>query len=65
MDIALTNDNVRKMIEGEVKSVDFEKRYVRKKRRNILGHRPRQTVLRDPNGRPIHFISQIRGHLRE
>lgn len=57
-DIDESNDAVRKMLSGEIKSISFEKRYVRKNGEPFWVSAT-SAVLRDQEGRPEHFITQI------
>lgn len=57
-DIHLSNDAVHLLITGERKSATFEKRYI-KKDGEIFWANTTATVLRDPDGLPVYFLSQI------
>lgn len=57
-DISILNDAVRRMLSGECKSISSEKRYIRKNG-DVFWAATNSTVLRESDGNPVHFISQI------
>ena len=63
-DIAVSNEMIRIMLAGEVKSVFFEKRYVRADG-EVFWASATSTVLLDQSGRPMYFITKIRDIAQE
>jgi len=57
-DIAVSNQAVQDMVTGRQPSIEFEKRYLRKDGRTVLAL-VNATVVRDAQGRPLYFVTQI------
>ena len=50
--------NVKKMIEGEIRTYQMEKRYLHKKGHEVWGLLS-VSLTKDSQGTPLHFVSQI------
>ena len=57
-DLGTDLDHVRRLLAGEVRAYQMEKRYVRKDR-TIVWIRLSTSLVRDELGAPVHFVSQI------
>jgi PAS domain S-box-containing protein len=57
-DLGADLENVRRLLAGEIRSYCKEKRYFHKKG-HLLWAFLSVSLIRDPDGKPVHFISQI------
>jgi PAS domain S-box-containing protein len=57
-DVAPSDAMVGKLVSGELESFQFEKRYRRKDGSAVWGL-VSSTLIRDSNGKPLHFVTQI------
>ncbi|GIX30188.1 MAG: hypothetical protein KatS3mg124_0660 [Porticoccaceae bacterium] len=57
-DLAADLDNVRRLLAGEIPNYRMEKRYLRRDGA-LLPARLHVALVRDEDGRPLHFVSQI------
>ncbi len=57
-DLDLNLNNVKKMLTGEIETYQMEKRYFNKNG-NIVWVLLAVSLVKDKNGKPLHFISQI------
>ena len=51
-------EQMRQMLDGEIQSCNFEKRYIHKHGREVRAQLS-ASLVRDRNGKPLHFVSQI------
>lgn len=57
-DLAKDLENQRRMLAGELNVLHRDKRYVRKDGQ-VIWARVSVSLVRDPSGRPLHFITQV------
>ena len=57
-DLAIDLDNVQRMIRGEISSFKRQKRYIHKQG-HIVWVLLSSSIIRDEQGQPLHFVSQI------
>ena len=57
-DLDVTNDFMRRALEGEISSTTFENRYVHKQG-NVVWSRTSSSLVRDSQGAPGYFIFQV------
>ena len=58
-DLEVSIRNARKMMHGEIKSFEMEKRYIRKDGRTVWAY-INCSVVTDDMGKPLHFLKYIR-----
>lgn len=57
-DIDVSLDFIQRSLEGQLDHIDFEKRYLHKQG-HIIWANTSTSLVRDPNGEPLYFISHV------